>query len=64
MISNDNYRSGSVRSVPDSEAPRRVSEVRSGSARDQRSAKKGGMIRVEPSVKIIVRNGKLEVVGK
>ena len=63
MISNSSYRSGAVRSLPDSEV-RRVSEVRSGGAQDHASGKSVSLIRVKPSVRIVVRDGKLEVVSR
>jgi hypothetical protein len=63
MTSNSNYRSGAMRSVPDSELPRKTTEVRSGSLQDRRSATVG-LLRVSPTVRVVVRDGKLVVVGK
>jgi hypothetical protein len=65
MISNSNYRSGAVRSIPDSELPKRTTDLRSGGVQDRSSATNDiSVLSVKPTVKIVVRGGKLVVVSK
>ena len=63
MISNNNYRSGAVRSVPDRELPRKTNDERSGTAQDNPKSESVGTIKVKPAVRIVVRRGKLAVVA-
>jgi hypothetical protein len=60
---NSSYRGGAVGTVPESEAVRKTSEVRSGSM-DDKPEKGSGLLSIKPSVRIVVKHGRLEVVAK
>jgi hypothetical protein len=60
---NSSYRSGAVGTVSESEAIRKTSEDRSGSM-DDKPEKGSGRLSIKPSVRILVKHGRLEVVAK
>jgi hypothetical protein len=63
MTYRNSNRNGAVASIPDSEVERRrASDVRSGSVEDHSESSKEDVIRVTPTLRIEVVNGRLKLV--